>query len=304
MLLFFFSFELESSLFLTADADVRLSISDSFERKFGLEAVGISLRKVFTDNLGDRLIFFSLVDIVDNFRNKMLDQIYLQYKGPLGRWNITLGRYILPFGLLANYSSKRLLFKTLEYETIGIESDNGVSISGVISEFDYALSLTQGVGTTRWVDIDKEILFTARFGYQSVEFESWNLGLSCALGRVIKVEHHMPVDDITLYKKLFSIDLTKYFGPAVLRSEISFGKEDEIQLFGLFSKVDYAILPKLDFNLGYSYLIKNYETHNLTLGVSYSLYGFIIRAAYKFGILGGVKNEFLFQIYKIFSYSF
>lgn len=48
------------------------------------------------------------------------------YKGPLGRWNIRLGRYRLPYGLVSNYSTDRVLIQGIEEEAIGFCADNGL----------------------------------------------------------------------------------------------------------------------------------------------------------------------------------
>lgn len=288
----------EAALFVTADKDLRYS-----DDEFKVEALGLSLRKVFADEKGDRIILFTVLETMHNFKETMLEQGYFQYKGPLGRWNLILGRYLLPFGLLPNYSTKRLLIESLEYETIGIRSDQGFKLSGMIKDFDYAISLSQGVGVRKWTDIDNDWLITTRVGYQGVDFEDLRVGLSGLLGRVLPDKMHS-IGHNPAYKKLLALDLIKYYSLWVLRAELTFGEEENKRLNGIFTGVDYALFPRTDLNLGYTHLNRGGDKKDaLTIGLTYNLAGFQIRAAQKLS-LGGEQDEFSFQVYRLFSWTF
>ena len=298
-----------ASLSLTADLDSRYENTDFEDGEAKVEALGLSLKKVFADDKGDRIILFTLLDAMDNFREVMVDQAYVQYKGPMGKWNIILGRYIVPFGLLPNYSTKRLLIKTLEYDTLGLNSDSGLQVSGVIQDFDYAFSLSQGTGTNRWADIDNEPVVSFRLGRQGADFEDVRVGLSGFWGRVMPDKTHGELGPAA-YKKLLAIDLIKYQGPMVARAEITVGEEDDKFLNGAFLGADYAILPKTDLNFAYTHLNKTghhqtrYKTDALTVGVTYNLFaGFQIRAAQKFSLRGD-EDVSSFQVYNIFTRTF
>lgn len=285
---------IHASLFFNVDVDLRYK-----DNKFKIEALGLSGRKIFADKHGDRIILFALIDSMHNFQETTLEQAYIQYKGPMGRWNIILGRYLLPFGLLPNYSTKRLLIESLEYETIGIYSDQGLQISGVIKEFDYAIFLSQGIGSKRWTDVDNNWLVTSRVGYQGIDFEDLRVGLSILLGSVLPGKHNM--EGVSKYKQLLALDLIKYRGPIVARIELTIGKEDDKRLNGIFAGFDYALFPRADLNIGYIHLNKGGGKKDvLTLGLTYNLAGFQIRAAQS---LGGKQNEFSFQVYKIFTWA-
>jgi hypothetical protein len=283
-------------LFITADKDLRYS-----DDEFKVEALGISLRKIFADEQGDRIILFTLIDSMHNFQETMLDQAYLQYKGPLGRWNLILGRYLLPFGLLPNYSTKRLLIESLEHEMIGIRSDQGVQFSGVIKDFDYAISISHGTGVKRWTDIDNDWLITIRVGYQGVDFEDLRVGLSGLLGRVLPDNS---IGEVPKYKQLLALDLIKYYGLLVWRNELTYGEEEDRRLNGIFTGIDYALFPRTDLNLGYTHLNRDGDKKDaLTIGLTYNLADFQIRAAQKLS-LGGEQNEFSFQVYRLFTWTF
>ncbi len=293
-----------AALTLTADLDSRYVYTDSDGDEAKVEAAGFSLKKVFADEKGDRVILFTLVEAMDNFQDVMVDQSYVQYKGPMGRWNIFLGRAIVPFGLLSNYSTERLLIKTLEYDTLGLSSDSGLQISGVVKDYDYAFSLSQGTGTNRWSDIDDEPAVSFRIGRQGTDFEDIRLGLSGFLGRVMPDETHSARDPAT-YKKLLAVDLVKYHEPMVARAELTVGEQEDSLLNGAFLGADYAILPKTDLNFAYTYLNKTgYKTDELTVGLTYNLFtGFQIRAAQQFSLRGG-EDVSSFQVYNIFTRTF
>jgi hypothetical protein len=288
-----------AALFLTADADLRYS-----DGKAEVNALGLNLRRTFADERGDRIILFTTMDAMHNFEAWMIDQAYVQYKGPLGRWNLTLGRYLLPFGLLPNYSTKRLLVKTLEYETIGLRSDNGLKLSGMVGDFDYALSLSQGVGIRRWTDIDNDWLITARVGRPGVDFEELRIGLSALYGRITpdKIHGHGgPPKD----KQLLALDLIRYYGPLVWRAELILGKENDKRLHGTFFGADYALFPRTDLNLGYTYFDRDGgRKEALTVGLTYNIAGGQIRVAQKFGLGGDYEDKFSFQVYKFFTHIF
>lgn len=294
----------KATTFVTGDIDLRYRDFNFKRGELELHAVSFSLRKTFADKFGDRMILFLLVEAMHNFKEGIIDQAYLQYKGPLGKWNITLGRYRLPYGLLPNYSTERLLITTIEDETIGICSDNGLQLSGVIGDFDYAISLSQGVGQAfKPINIGNQGLISFRVGYQGVDFEALGIGLSGLLG---KIAPRIDNEDRILNKRLLGVDLIKYWGQLALRGELSFGEESGKMLLGIFSGADYMILPKVDLNTGYA-LVKIGEDrrrHSLSVGLTYNIFpGFQMRTAWKFPINGG-ENELHIQTYYIFSRGF
>jgi len=299
-----FATEASATLSLTADLDSRYENTNFKDSEVKVEALGFSLKKVFADAQGDRLVLFTLVDAMDNFRDVMVDQGYIQYKGPMGRWNVILGRYIVPFGLLPNYSSKRLLVKTLEYETVGLNSDSGLQVSGVIRDFDYAISLSQGTGVDRWTDIDNEPVVSFRVGRQGADYEDVRVGLSGLWGKVMPDKIHSNMHS-PVYKKLLAIDLIKYHGPMVVRAEVTAGEENRRFLNGVFLGTDYAILPKTDLNFAYTHMeTTGHRTDAITAGITYNVFaGFQIRVAQKFSLRGD-EDVSSFQIYNIITRTF
>lgn len=294
----------QASLFITADIDLRYRNIDFDKHTLAIEAVGLNARKIFKDSKGDRLILFAVADLMHNLSDFEIEQAYAMYKGPLGKWNISLGRLQIPFGLLPNYSTKRFLISSFKHNLpdtpTGIVSDNGLQVSGLFNNFDYAISLTQDTRTYKWLNIDNW-LGVARVGYQGLDFEDIRIGISGFTGKIIEAEtHNHNHKDTALHKTLFAIDVIKYYGLFVTRAELVFGKAEHKNIIGWFAVIDYALFPNTNLNIAYNYLTE--KDHSVFMGLTYDLYpGLQIRAGQKMSLIGE-NNEFSVQLYKIFNY--
>ena len=271
---------------LSGGADARYINTDGNENDVKLEGLFLNFRKVFSDEKGDRLIAVGQLDMDDNFKNTRPYQTYLQYKGPLGKWNIRAGHYILPFGLLSDYDTERLILKTIESTSLGIKLDTGIEFLGYIKDFDYAFSVSQGVGRNRLTDIDNDKLVTGRIGWKA---EDVSIGLSGLIGRVLTEEDSIIREDLGLksvYEKRLGIDLTKYAGPLILRGELLIGEDNKETVGGGLLKADYALSSKLELNLKYAHWQRSGGRNFIGVGFSYELFkGLFLRIAdeYQFG---------------------
>lgn len=269
--------------------------SDNEGDNLSLEKASISIRETLSDEQGDRLHLFFKLESEDNFNETHIDQLYAKYKGPMGRWNITLGRSLIPFGLITDYDSEMLLVQTQEKETIGYKSDDGIKLSGFWKSMDYELLVSPG----KWMPNDykdrNDKMFSAKISFKGEDLEDPKFGFSFLTGDFQGVE-----------KDLFSIDVTKYYGLLVSRNEVVFGKQDKDDLLSIFSGVDYSLLPSVDLNVAYSYFKADYEENSAFLGITYNspFYGLVFRAGnthYFKNNTGDNKNEFRIQIYKSYS---
>lgn len=251
-----------------------------------LEGLFLNVRKVYSDEQGDRVIAVGQIDFDDNFETIRPYQTYLQYKGPLGKWNVRAGHYILPFGLLSAYDSERLLLRTLEPLSLGIKLDTGVELLGFFGDVDYAVSVSQGVGRNRLIDVDDNKLVTGRLGWQG---ENVNIGVSALIGSVLLEKDSIIRQEMgsnSLYEKRLGIDLTAYSGPLIVRGEVVAGKDDGKTVGGGLLKADYALTPKLELNLKYAHWQREGGRNFLGAGFSYEVYkGLFLRIAdeYQFG---------------------
>lgn len=289
-----FAFQIDTEI------DLRYRNVDFTQNRLNIEKTAITLKKIFSDRKGDRFILFTKGEWEEDFHDSSLEQAYLQYKGPMGRWNITSGRFLIPFGLLPNYDTEWLLVKSQEDKTIGMKYDSGIKLSGIRGGFDYAISITQGVGIRRWTDIDDDKVVTLRVGYEGRDFEDLKIGFSSLVGKVLLN------DGKAINKKLLAVDLMKQKGPFAGRGELVLGRNSEENLIGAFLGVDYSLFPRVELNLAYAYFHRENFSDVSTIGITYKtpLPGLILRMTYSHSSNGNNKNESAIQIYKRFSYNF
>lgn len=186
----------------------------------------LNVRKILSDDKGNKIILAGQIDADNNFEKIKRYQVYIQYKGPLLKWNIRVGHYILPFGLLFDYDTERLILKTMEDLSLGIKLDTGIELFGFSGDFVYAVSLSQGTWQNRLTDIDNDKLSTFRVGWEA---EDISIGLSGLIGKVFTEKNsliHKENGSRIIYEKRLGFDFTKYVGQFLIRGEILSGKDN------------------------------------------------------------------------------
>ena len=271
-----------------------------------LRGLFLNLRQVWADETGDRWIAVAQADFDHNFEDIRPYQAYLQYKGPLGKWNVRAGHYLLPFGLLANYDTERLLLRGLEETSVGIRKDTGAEIFGHVRDWDYAVSVSDGLSDVRFADSRANPVFTARLAYVK---DDWQIGASTLIGRPWARFTPLVAEEETsahfTQERRFALDALKSWGPLTVRAEASGGTDNGRGVWGGVVLADYALLPRLELNTRYAYWHRDGDNQALGLGVSYNVWrGLFLRVAdnYQFG--EQEKNEFTTQIYFEFSRRF
>ena len=78
---------------ISAEIDARLRLEERGECNARLHLLGLSLRHTFADRRGDRLALFGLARAEHDLSEVMLHELYARYKGPLGAWDLTVGRF-------------------------------------------------------------------------------------------------------------------------------------------------------------------------------------------------------------------
>jgi hypothetical protein len=243
-----------AATFLTADADLRwLASGRGAPADPVVAGTGLGARHVFSGSGGDRVVLFAFPDWRDNFREFVLDQAYAQVKGPMGSWNATAGRFILPFGLLTGFGSTRLPFPGPEGRTLGFDTDNGAMLSGLEWDTDYGLAVTQGTGPVDRLTGDSPALVTGRTGWDMAD-GMLQVGVSGAGGRTRSAGHGtMPMAGASpggSHLGLGAVDATYTPGPGIMRAEFAGGRRDGGEFLALWAGYDHAILPGFELNTG------------------------------------------------------
>lgn len=301
---------------ISVDGDARYRLTEWEEHDANIHLVSASARKTFSDSRGDRLTLFGLLEAEDNFSDVMLHEVYGQYKGPMGAWNITAGRFGLPWGLLPGFSATRLLYDMPHGAVLGMSVDNGVMLSGVTGAFDYGVSITQGYGPRHTPDEFGHGLGVARIGFTPGDTEEISLGMSAALGKSIRVharKNDMGMDadmnvmdkDTALHRAVGGLDATLYLGRWLGRLELSAGRVDHRSMTAGFAAIDYALLPRLDLNFAVNHVWhgSKYEDEWF-VGVTGKPPWFTIRGGYRYAGHSPSRHEVTLQLYRLFSFNY
>lgn len=290
---------------ISGGVDGRYINTEGHSHRGTLEGLFLNVRQVFSDAKGDRVIAVGQLDFDENFDKVRPYQTYLHYKGPLGRWNVMAGHYILPFGLLASHDTERLLLNTLEPFSLGIKLDTGVQVFGFQGPVDYAVSVSQGVGRRRLTDVDDDKLLVGRMGWDQ---EAFVVGVSGLLGEVFQTEE-TGINSGGRYEKRVAVDFTtKTLGPWILRAEGVVGENGGPRhetVGGGLLLADYALTPRLELNLKGAHWQERGGRNFLGAGFTYQVVrGVFLRLAdtYLFG--KEERNVGQLQVYAEFSRSF
>lgn len=278
------------------DAENPGEVKDDFRPL--LEGAFFNLRKVWSDAFGDRWIGVAQTDFDDNLQRIRPYQVYLQYKGPLGKWNVRAGHYLLPFGLLTNYDTERLILQGIERSSLAIRKDTGVMVFGRVGAWDYAASLSDGLSDVRFADSRANPLLTARVAY--VRGNS-HFGISTLIGGVLR-DPAFGEGGGRVHERRFALDATHSFGPLTLRAEGVGGTDPGHAVGGGVALADYALTPRLEINTRYASWSTLEGHHSVGAGLTYQLRpGLYLRGGDQYYTRKENRNGFSIQLYYEFS---
>lgn len=286
---------------VSGGVDLRAHYESAGAANAEVHGLFLNLRQVWSDATGDRWIAVAQGDWDDNFQDVEPYQAYLQYKGPLGRWNARAGHFLLPFGLLATYDTERLLLRGVEELSVGVRHDTGAEILGRFGDWDYAVAVTGGLGAERFPDSSANAVLSARLAYAQ---EDWQIGLSTLMGRVLINEENFGAEGFVDERRV-ALDATKTLGAWTLRAEAVLGNDDGQLVGGGVMLADYALTSRLEINSRLAWWHRDGDRQFASLGVSYQLApGLFVRLAdnYEFG--RREQNELTAQLYFEFSRRF
>lgn len=274
------------------------TLEEPDSERIRLEGAFLNFRKVWSNALGDRWIGVAQGDFDDTLRRVRPYQVYLQYKGPLGRWNVRAGHYLLPFGLLATYDTERLLLQGLEGVSLGIRKDSGVEVLGRFGSWDYTASVSDGLSDVKLADSRANPLVTGRLAYVRGDMQA---GFSALVGSAL-IDREFGIGRDRLRERKFALDATKSFGPLTVRSEAVAGTDDGRTVGGGIFLGDYALTPRLELNTRYAGWSRGGTLHSAGAGLTFQLRpGLFARAAQVREFGREKRNGFTVQLYYEFS---
>lgn len=285
---------------ISGGTDLRASYStESHDDDYALKGLFLNLRHVISDESGDRYILVGQFDAEDNLEDIGLYNTYAQLKGPLGKINLRVGHYLLPFGLLSYYDTERLLIRGIEEENLGNRLDWGAQVLGYSGAVDYALSVSQGSGS-EFRDPDGNKLVTGRVGLQK---DYSRYGFSVMSGKV-DVDDEEDGEDHQERRRI-AFDGEWDFAPWMLRGELIAGQDNGRGVNGGVMLTDYTLTPELTLNSKLGWWHDRETEPEAALGFSYSLpYNLTLRAADNYRERdGGNEHLFSVQLYWEFSHA-
>ncbi len=290
--------------YLNYEEDLRAGYSFQSEDISGeINSIGGSVRQVFSDKKGDRWILYLQAEAENNFSEIMAHQLYGRFKGPMGKWNVSLGRVPLPLGLLTGWSPERMPYSSPYKSTGLLKADNGFLVNGTVGIIDYGVSLTQGFGMGEIESFPGPGLVTARVGISPLIGGELLFGISGSGGTSYRSmghgEHSMAVEHISA-----ALDGTAYLGRAIIRFELGIEAIESTWSKRGFLESEFQLLPKLTLHGAGNLFMKNDELNGTAFaGVSTKLKSVTIRGGYEYEYQHETKQTVTVQLYRQFSYN-
>ncbi len=286
---------------LSLDGDVRAEFPEGEETTAWFNVAGLSLRKTISDQTGDRLILFALMESRDDFSDTMLHELYARYKGPMGKWNITVGRFQLPFGLLTGFTTSRLLYDSL-FVTTDPDADSGLMISGVAGNVDYGIAMVQGIGVHGDHEFPGPGNAMGRLGMTFGNSEEVSAGISAMIGRS-RHPHH---EDHIVPRQVAAMDATAVLGRWITRWEVQAGKVNDSSFRAGFAMADFSVLSRLNLTAAGKIARWGYDRSSMGyLGLGYQLPWFTVRGGYTYEDSGDHHAHVVsIQLYRLLSFPF
>jgi hypothetical protein len=288
------------------EGDVRGEYSEGGDLDAEINSLGGSLRQVFADRRGDRVILYTRMECVDDLSEFLLHQAYVEWKGPMGRWNLAAGRVPLPWGLRTNWSPDRMPYGSPYEWTRTLESDNGILYRGTVGIWDYGIALTQGYGMSNIEEFPGPGNLTGRLGFTPGIEGNFTIGISLSTGTAYASEHgHGAGTSVEEKRTAAALDATLYAGRGTYRLECGWREAKHRGHGTAFATADYALFPKVTLQLaGQAYEHDSSHIYGRVYGgVSVPTRWFTIRGGYEYEKTGSDEHKAVVQLYRLFSFA-
>lgn len=288
-------------LTLSGGLDIRGTSSEGTH--LGLEGAFLNLRQVLSQGGVDRWSLVLQGDSGDNAEAPHLYQAYGEWKGPLGRWKVRGGRFFVPFGLLTQIDTERMLLNTQEPLTLGLKLDEGLLVQGFTPGFDYAVALTDGLR-------NQGPVWSGRLGQ---ERDALTVGFSWFIGKLpetaskesVELPNHILEGTSFVRKRRLGLDGTWNLGPTLLRAELVAGRDGDHFVRGAYLEGERALSSEWSLTMQAGHWRGAEDRWRVGAGAAYALgHGMTLRAAaIRERVPDGRGNAVLVQFYKEFSHA-
>jgi hypothetical protein len=184
---------------------------------------------------------------------------YAVYKFGLGRPNLRVGQFVVPFGNLPYYETHTRPLQSLYEQSLGIRIDRGASLEGIAGANDYWVALVGGNGARS--DNNDSPVALARLGRRlDLPGGTLNAGVSALYGTAMPrfsplvdpmMDEDMPgmsMVDFTTKTRL-GVDAEYTTGPTVWRAELVGGRDGDGGVNGQFLQWNRALNERQEVSL-------------------------------------------------------
>lgn len=268
------------------------------EDNFILHGIELNFKYIFQGESGDwgtlvlQAAYSPDFDFFSREFNYHYGDKYFVLKGPKGKINFKIGKFVVPFGNLQYYVSHLLILQPMFQRSLGLREDIGIEIGGYFKDYEYDLSFTNGRHDGK-ISFKNEGLFIGRIGRSDGDLR-YGLSLLSGgapegdymIGMMMKEEEKVNF----VHKNRLGFDIQYPYREFTIRGEVIFGRDENINVGGFYLGGDYELTPKIlaslkmnywdpnlkakdyiiDAGLGLSYRINKYITPRITYEESWS----------------------------------
>jgi hypothetical protein len=290
---------------ITGALDSRFMFSNNDEKinkdNFILHGVELNFKYFFQGESGDwgtlvlQAAYSPDFDFFSREFNYHYGDKYFVLKGPRGKINFKIGKFVVPFGNLQYYVSHLLILQPMFQRSLGLREDIGFEINGYLKDFDYDISFTNGRPDSR-INFKNEWLFICRIGRNLGDLRYGISGLSGGAPQgdyathldgmfgIMKKEEKVKF----VHKNRVNLDFQYPLRQVTFRGELVGGKDKKKAVWGFYSGMDYEIFSKLLLSLKYNFWNPDKDNsdylHETGAGLNYKFNRFVTtRIAYERG---------------------
>lgn len=235
------------NLRLTVDLSTRALFNTKSDEWSSAYFVGLDVYKVLTGPDGDwgTMTLQPYLTHLDNFQARpaffedpydweLVFRIFnFNYTGlAKGKLNLRVGHFEIPFGLEQVVNTNGTLRDFIHEANIGVKTDWGVTINGVLPDFEYELSWSRGTGN-EWSSRGDPFVVAGRIA--SPPENSLSAGISALYG---DVQNTSQPNDI-LRRKRVGVDLIYEIEQFTIMGEFSYGENKKSEVYNAILELDW-----------------------------------------------------------------